>query len=510
MSLLSGFNVTLPEVGLLGQAALAAFSGGVVPAGWNVITPQQLGVAAQFQDGVYFTNNGASAIVLQQGGTWIVSFRGTDGANDVVRYPQLDDGSYINNFQPLLNAVLASAPVGTRFYFTGASLGGGATNQMADIAASQYGGVFASATFVAFASPIITTSNGILNLGFENDPIYRALKNYNNFPSSLDNLVLATSQYMNGNVDGLQPPDMYAHDAIASLDAYGRLQSSAFFSQMTPDSVVLFDAFGGIVQDITPGRENTGAFLLGAVVADVMIGRNGGDHIEGFGGNDTLEGRIGDDTLAGGTDNDVVNGGDGFDLLFGNEGSDTVDGGLGDNTIVGGQDSSDAPDLIAAGNGNDLILGNGGADTIAAAEGANSVVGGFGTDLLISGSANDIVLGNQDNDNINAGDGANLIFGGFGNDVVASGSGNDTLWGNEGDDALSGGVGPDRYVFAAASGNDQINGFNVAEGDRLDLLGQNFVQGAAGDGDTLLTLSGGGTIELNGIAAGSLAPGFVI
>jgi hypothetical protein len=74
----------------------------------------------------------------------------------------------------------------------------------------------------------------------------------------------------------------------------------------------------------------------------------------------------------------------------------------------------------------------------------------------------------------------------------------------------SGGVGPDRYVFAAASGNDQINGFNVAEGDRLDLLGQSFVQGAAGDGDTLLTLSGGGTIELNGIAAGSLAPGFVI
>ena len=42
MSLLSGFNVTLPEVGLLGEAALAAFAGGVVPAGWNVITPQQL------------------------------------------------------------------------------------------------------------------------------------------------------------------------------------------------------------------------------------------------------------------------------------------------------------------------------------------------------------------------------------------------------------------------------------------------------------------------------------
>jgi len=63
MSLLSGFNVTLPEVALLGEAALAAFAGGPVPAGWNVITPQQLGVSSQFWNGNYFTNQGASAIV---------------------------------------------------------------------------------------------------------------------------------------------------------------------------------------------------------------------------------------------------------------------------------------------------------------------------------------------------------------------------------------------------------------------------------------------------------------
>src|SRR5215467_14041009 len=89
MSLLSGFNVTLPQVGLLGEAAIAAFAGGVVPAGWNVITPQQLGVPPQFWDGNYFTNNGASAIVLQQGNAWIVSFRGTDGSNDILSYPEL-------------------------------------------------------------------------------------------------------------------------------------------------------------------------------------------------------------------------------------------------------------------------------------------------------------------------------------------------------------------------------------------------------------------------------------
>ena len=46
------------------------------------------------------------------------------------------------------------------------------------------------------ASPVISTANGILNLGFENDPIYKPLSLYNDFSSSLDHLDLATSQYI--------------------------------------------------------------------------------------------------------------------------------------------------------------------------------------------------------------------------------------------------------------------------------------------------------------------------
>jgi hypothetical protein len=316
MSLLSGFNVTTAEISLLGEAAKAAFAGGSVPTGWNVITPQQLGVPSQYWDGNYFTNNGASAIVLQQGSTWIVSFRGTDGSDDILRYPELALGIYINHFQPLLNAVASIAPDGTSFYFTGASLGGGATNLMANIASSQYGGEFASARFAAFASPNISTANGILNIGFENDPIYRALSGYNDFFSSLDNLVLATAQYLQGNYDGLHPPDDYAHNAALGFDAFARLQSSVFFSRMSPDSVVIFDAFSGMVQDITPGRENTGAFYLGENLADVIIGRNGGDYIEGFGGNDALFAGAGNDFLSGGDGDDYLDGGIGLDTAF--------------------------------------------------------------------------------------------------------------------------------------------------------------------------------------------------
>src|SRR3954453_12454110 len=101
MSLLSGFPVTPSEVELLGKAALSAFNGGAIPAGWNVVTPAQLGVPSQFWDGSYFTNSGASAIVLNQNNSWIVSFRGTDGADDVAHYLELATGSYINYFNPL-------------------------------------------------------------------------------------------------------------------------------------------------------------------------------------------------------------------------------------------------------------------------------------------------------------------------------------------------------------------------------------------------------------------------
>ena len=317
MSLLTGFNISLDEVGLLGQASQAAFVGGNIPAGWNVVTPAQLGLGSQYSDGIYFTDptSRASAIVLQQGSSYIVAFRGTDDPIDTLYYPELLTGTYIHHYDPLLNGLIATAP-GAAFAFTGASLGGAATNLLADIAGSEFGGRFAAATFVGFASPIIKTAAGILNLGFENDPIYKAINGYADFPSSLDNLVLATSQYMAGNYDGLHLLDYYAHSSALGFEALGRVAQSVFYDFMTPDSVLIFDANAGLVQDVTPGRENTGAFYLGENVADSIAGRNGNDFLEGFGGNDTLNGAAGDDALAGGGGDDWLYGGVGNDIAL--------------------------------------------------------------------------------------------------------------------------------------------------------------------------------------------------
>src|SRR5688572_23452454 len=148
MALLSGFPVSISEVRLMGEASRTAFSG-PVPDGWSVVTPAALGLSPIYQDGNFFTGNGngASAIVL------------TDGADDVARYMELFTGQYINHFAPLLSALAAQAPAEAEFFFTGASLGGGATNLMAKIAGSAYGGRYADAKFVAFASPNIVTNN---------------------------------------------------------------------------------------------------------------------------------------------------------------------------------------------------------------------------------------------------------------------------------------------------------------------------------------------------------------
>jgi len=498
VGLLSGFNVSIGEVKLLGEASRAAFGGGAIPAGWSVVTPADLGLAAQYRDGNYFTggSNGASAIVLKNGNEYIVSFRGTDGANDISRYPELYTGKYIDHFKPLLTALAAQAPSDAKFSFTGASLGGGATNLMAKIAATAYGGRFSEAEFVAFASPNITNANGILNIGFENDPVFKAVNFYKDNSSSLDNLVLATAEYMAGNTTGRNPFNMYAHTATLGFAAFARLEQSQFYDLMKPDSVIIFDAADGLVQDRTSGRTKTGAFYLGENVADYIIGRDGHDYIEGFGGNDILKGGMGNDSIRGGDGGDTIEGEIGNDTLFGDDGDDILIGGAGADNLFG--DAGDDTFVIS---GNDAIsdkfYGDSGADKILVAGTTAVTLAGFNalsssieiwegngnavlgtskanifdfsgldavTGLLYvdGGKGNDTITGTNFADDLRGGAGNDTLYGGGGSDYVDGGSGNDVLHGNEDDDNLIGGAGADNLfggdgddVLIGGAGKDQ-------------------------------------------------------
>jgi len=466
MSLLTGFNISLDEVELLGQASQAAFAGGNIPAGWTVVTPAQLGLDSKYSDGIYFTDpaSGASAIVLRQGSSYIVAFRGTDGQNDTQRYPELLTGNYIHHYDPLLNRLSAIAHSGGDFSFTGASLGGGATNLMAGIAGSAFGGAFAAAAFVAFASPNIRTAAGILNVGFENDPIYKAINGYGNFPSSLDNLVLATSQYMAGNYDGRHPFDDYAHSFTLAFEAIGRLEQSAFYKFMGPDSVVIFDANVGLVRDVTPGRENTGAFYLGQNVADSIAGRNGNDFLEGFGGNDTLKGAAGNDSLAGRVGNDWLDGGVGADAMRGGFGNDTY--------VV---DISGDFVFEAAGAGIDRIIT---IVSLSLNDPAKAAVENLSlAGVAANGTGNALgnaIFGNSSN---------NALSGLAGNDFLFGLAGNDRLFGGHGNDVLDGGLGADLLNGGGAGGGSDSFRFSSALGT-VDVI-QDFSHFAIGNNDVI-------------------------
>lgn len=172
-------------------------------------------------------------------------------------------------------------------------------------------------------------------------------------------------------------------------------------------------------------------------------------------------------------------------------GSHSIVGTPGGDTLTGGSDA----DQIAGRQGNDVIAGRQGNDTLGGGQGQDVIGGGQGDDQLRGGAGADILRGGQGND---------LLFGGQGNDALFGGQGNDTLAGGMGDDTLTGGLGADRFVFGFTSGQDLITDFSGSSGDTLDLQGQTYSLGTATDGFALLSLSGGGSIQLAGLTAGQV------
>ncbi|GJE59121.1 hypothetical protein MPOCJGCO_1208 [Methylobacterium trifolii] len=146
--------------------------------------------------------------------------------------------------------------------------------------------------------------------------------------------------------------------------------------------------------------------------------------------------------------------------------------------------------MVTLGTLNDTFLAFGGNDTVS---------GGGGNDVLFGNQGDDVLFGNLGND---------TLFGGQGADTLYGGQGNDLLFGDLGNDVLSGDLGADRYVFGQNSGIDLVLGFSQAQGDRLDLSGQSYTLGSAASGNALLTLSGGGTVELAGVQAGGVNASF--
>lgn len=309
--------------------------------------------------------------------------------------------------------------------------------------------------------------------------------------------------------------------SVVALDASSlptgtpiRVDNVGFLVVSGPASLVGGDgaqvAFGDdAAQSMVLGADDD--TLHGGGGNDVVVSKGGADLLYGDAGNDTVSGGIEADTLFGGWDQDLVYGNQDADLIYGNQGNDTLFGGQGDDRGFGGQGN----DQLSGNAGNDVLYGNAGADAIYGNQGSDLIYGNLGADILYGGQSadtlfggmdGDVAYGNFSDDVIYGNRGADTLFGGQGADTLYGGRGDDVLVGGRGDDILVGGLGADLYRFDAQSGHDLILGFDAAAGDRIALSGQGYMLGSAANGNAILSLTGGGSVELVGIRANQAAP----
>lgn len=200
--------------------------------------------------------------------------------------------------------------------------------------------------------------------------------------------------------------------------------------------------------------------IAGGAAADTLIGGSGADTLTDAGGANILRGDDGADHITGGANVDDAGGG---------LGADTVNGGLGDDSVAGGD----------------------GADSLLGADGADFVYGGLGADTVDGGAGNDVLRGGQGDDRL------------FGQ------AGNDWLSGDRGADTLTGGLGADVFVSFGAAGVDRIVDFKASEGDRVQLAAGSSYGLAQVGADTVVSISGGAQVILQGVQLGALPAGWI-
>jgi hypothetical protein len=211
--------------------------------------------------------------------------------------------------------------------------------------------------------------------------------------------------------------------------------------------------------------------------------------------------------LAGG---DIVNGNAATIGVFDDSSGNSIFGGTGQIDFIGGANVAAS---IVAGTGPVYVFGGLG-DNISLASVADTgfvgFIAGTGNETLNAGYANSGVFFYGDNASdsaVSAGISTSMT-GGIGNDTFVSGSGYETMVGGAGNnmfiiDATTDGVGAQIMLadFGASAGN--VVGFlGFSEADiQTALAGATTVTGAAGETDTVITLSDNTTVTFVGISS---------
>jgi len=216
---------------------------------------------------------------------------------------------------------------------------------------------------------------------------------YNGFSKALTQLNsgikgLNMSQIVNTNInpDGSFPSGQNATTLQTALD--GKVNTLVTLAA---------DTVGDILGDDTNANFPNANVVMGTNGNETINGTSGSDLIASFNGVDTVNGLAGNDKILGGTGVDTLNGGDGNDHIYGYTEADTLNGN----------------------SGNDLIYGGKGNDTIDGDAGDDSLYGEAGNDTLTSGAGTDTLIGSLGDDSINIdASGTKTVNGGAGTDTL--------------------------------------------------------------------------------------------
>ncbi|WLI09880.1 MULTISPECIES: polyurethanase [Pseudomonas] len=538
------------------KAALDA----VQKAGWTPITAAQLGYDGKTDArGTFFGEKaGYTSAQVEILGKYDaqghlteigIAFRGTSGPREI----QIGDsiGDVINDllaalgpkdyaknyageaFGNLLGKVAAFAQAnglsGNDVLVSGHSLGGLAVNSLADLSSEKWSGFYQDSNYIAYASPTQSSSDKVLNIGYENDPVFRALDGSTFNLSSVgvhdaakdsttDNIVSFNDHYASTawNVlpySILNIPTWISHLPTGYGDGMTRVLESQFYELTSKDSTI-------IVANLSdPARANTWVQDLNRNAethkgSTFIIGSDANDLIQGGKGSDYLEGRDGNDTFRDGGGYNILLGGKGSNVLdlqqsvknftFANDGAGNLyvrdaNGGISITRDIGSIVTKE-PGFLWGVFKDDVthsVTTNGLAAGSNLTQYASSVKGTSGADTLNAHATGDWLFGLDGNDH---------LIGSIGNDVFVGGAGNDLM---------ESGGGVDTFLFSCAFGQDRVVGYQA--NDKLVFLG---VQGVAPNDDyrahatavgqdTLLTF-GSDSVTLVGVGLDSLSSGGIV
>ncbi|WP_019579007.1 polyurethanase A [Pseudomonas mandelii] len=437
-----------------------------------------------------------------------------------------------NAFDTLLKSVAAFAIAhglsATDVLVSGHSLGGLGVNSLAELSGNNWGGFFKDANYIAFASPTQSaTGNNVLNIGYENDPVFRVLdgttfssgslgKHDGHQDSATNNIVNFNDQYASTAQNLvpfsiLNPLNWSAHGSLGYADGLNRVIDSRFYDLTDKDSTLIVSNLSESSRGTTwvedlgrSGEPHTGSTFI--------IGTDSNDWLKGGAGNDFIEGRDG---------NDRFRDDGGYNLLLGGKGSNTFElqkplqnfsfANDGDGTLYvrdaygGISMTRDIGALVSKESGSWW-----GSKEVAYNVTANGLLNG--TELT---HYNHSLNGDASSNTLVASVDGDWLFGNAGDDLLRSDKSHVTFVGGTGNDVMHASGGGNTFLFSGAFGFDAINGYQGS--DKLVFIGvqgagqgYDYTQHASQAGNDTMLKIGDYAVTLVGVGLDNLsASGFV-